>query len=729
MVSVRESHFVRHDFDLQSWSKRHCSNVEQALVLQEVYQLLESKIQDQSSHHLVLRAREIVECLSAMSMDSESLQAAIVFVYVDEGVVPLSELDTFCSPSLMTLVSSACDMEEIRRLSCQSMVLSSQQVDNMRRMLLVMVEDVRAVVIKLAHQVCLLREARHAEEEVRVLLARDASQVYAPLANRLGIGQLKWELEDLAFHYLHPQTYKQIAISLDEKRIDRERFIDAFVSTLQRDLIQKGVAAEVYGRPKHIASIWKKMQRKNLSFHDLFDVRAVRVLTENIQACYAALGVIHTLFKPVQGEFDDYIAHPKANGYQSIHTVVLGDLGKAVEIQIRTHEMHQEAELGVAAHWKYKEGNVSKSCAYESKINWLRKILKWQDDLSESGTLMDEVRAQVFEERVYIFTPKGEVINLPDGATVLDFAYYIHSQVGHCAINAKVDGRIVPFHYKLSTGEQVDIMTSKTANPKRDWLNTNLGYIYTQRARSKIQYWFRQQDKDKNYAAGKEILERELSRLDRSLKDVKQLHQTFHYPNLDDLLIAIGAGTVRISKIMHYVQNQMKRDQLSSEELQDFLKKQKQVTKSAVQQVEVSGVGNLMTHFAGCCQPLPGDVITGYISKGRGITVHRHGCEQLNQLVERAPERMVDVSWCAHYAKGYKARVHVMADDRAGLLRDVTLVLTQEKSNVLNMSFNSQVAEQTATLLIDLEVYNVDALLRLLHKLNHIESVINVKRC
>jgi GTP pyrophosphokinase len=383
----------------------------------------------------------------------------------------------------------------------QSNNISVNQVDNLRRMLLAMVEDVRAVVIKLAERLCYLRFVKHSDEESRVLAAKETSNIYAPLANRLGIGQLKWELEDIAFRYLHPDIYKHIAQQLDETRLAREQYMKDFVAELTKELKALNINGKVLGRPKHIYSIWKKMQQKSLDFEQLFDVRAVRVVVDKLQDCYSALGIVHTQWQHLGHEFDDYVATPKVNGYQSIHTVVLGPAGKSIEVQIRTQKMDDDAELGVAAHWRYKEGNATaKATGFDDKVSWLRKILQWQDDVSETGELIEELRSQVFEDRIYVFTPNGDVVDLPCGATPLDFAYYIHSNVGHCCIGAKVFGRIVPFTHHLQTGDQVEVLTSKSANPSRDWLNPNLHYIHTSRARAKVQHFFRLQDRDKHIA-------------------------------------------------------------------------------------------------------------------------------------------------------------------------------------------------------------------------------------
>ncbi|MBW0280512.1 GTP diphosphokinase [Shewanella xiamenensis] len=734
MVSVREAHFNDPDFHLEEWVARYVSHVDEAqtlLALIEQVDALPAK-SPAAKRELLERAREMIEILAPLNMDIETLQAAILFVVFDAGLLNEEAIKEKFGESLARLVASVVTMNAIGALKINPNSRSTEpQIDNIRRMLLAMVEDVRAVVIKLAERVCLLRAVKNADEETRVLLAREIADIYAPLANRLGIGQLKWELEDISFRYLHPDTYKDIAKQLDGKRLDREVYIEKFVEQLQQRLDEDHIRAKVYGRPKHIYSIWRKMKGKHLKFDELFDVRAVRIVTERLQDCYGALGVVHTLWHHIPREFDDYVANPKPNGYQSIHTVVVGPEGKTVEIQIRTQDMHEDAELGVAAHWKYKEGNHSgKQSGYEEKINWLRKILQWQEDVVESGNLVEEVRSQVFEDRVYVFTPSGEVVDLPLGSTVLDFAYYIHSQVGHKCIGAKVDGRIVPFTYQVETGERIEIITSKHPNPKRDWLNPNLGYIRTSRARSKIQHWFKQQDRDKNIIAGKEMLEAELARVSLKIKDAAIAVERFNMASMDDLLAAIGGGDVRLHQVVNHIQSKLRLDEASEEDAVEELVKKSQ-PKSGTNsrgQVEVNGVGNLLSHIARCCQPVPGDEILGFITKGRGISVHRSDCEQVKELMRVHPERGVDVVWGENYSGGYRMRLRVLAHDRSGLLRDLTSVLAAEKSNVLAMSSSSDIKNQTAAIELELELYNLDGLSRVLSKLSQVDSVIEARR-
>jgi GTP pyrophosphokinase len=734
MVSVREAHFNAPDFQIDEWVCRYIENEADAQIVLKLIADLEalSFISKAEQQEVMERAREMIEILAPLNMDIETLQAALLFVLLDAGKLTELKVEEVYGPKLGSLVSSVVTMNAIGALKASKDNRSGEpQIDNIRKMLLAMVEDVRAVVIKLAERVCLLRAVKNADEETRVLLAREIADIYAPLANRLGIGQLKWELEDLSFRYLHPTTYKDIAKQLDGKRLDRETFIDKFVTQLQQRLDEDEIRAKVYGRPKHIYSIWRKMKGKDLTFDELFDVRAVRIVTDRLQDCYGALGVVHTLWHHIPREFDDYVANPKRNGYQSIHTVVVGPEGKTVEIQIRTEAMHQDAELGVAAHWKYKEGPQSgKQSGYEEKINWLRKILQWQEDVAESGNLVDEVRSQVFEDRVYVFTPSGEVVDLPKGSTVLDFAYYVHSQVGHKCIGAKVDGRIVPFTYQVQTGERIEIITSKHPNPKRDWLNPNLGYIKSSRSRSKIQHWFKQLDRDKNIPAGKEMLEAELSRINLKLKDALVAVERFNLNGMDDMLAALGGGDLKLNQVVHYIESKVRKVPDSEQEIvEEIIKKaQPRKGKSAKDQVEVNGVGNLLSHIARCCQPVPGDDIFGYITMGRGISVHRSDCEQVKELMRSHPERSVDVIWGENYSGGYRIRVRVIAHDRSGLLRDLTTVLAAEKSNVMAMSSSSDVKTQTATVELELELYNLDDVARVMAKLTQVEGVIESRR-
>ncbi|MGY6039875.1 GTP diphosphokinase [Aeromonas sp. AE23HZ002T15] len=735
MVAVRDIH-LKDNFTLEEWVSSLGLSESDKNQLRTVYQFCLTLGDEGLTNRLLVRGVEMVGILLMLSMDLATLKAAILYPFVEAGLIKQEKVEEDFGPKIAKLVEGVLEMEAIRSLqTLHRSETSPEQVDNVRRMLLAMVEDVRAVVIKLAERIACLREAKKADEETRVLMAQEITNIYAPLANRLGIGQLKWELEDLAFRYLHPDTYKQIAKQLDEKRLDRERYIREFVQSLRDALAEAGVEAEVYGRPKHIYSIWRKMQKKHLEFNELFDVRAVRVVTKRLQDCYAALGIVHTHFHHIPREFDDYVANPKPNGYQSIHTVVVGEEGKTVEIQIRTEQMHQDAELGVAAHWRYKEGAqaAAKTSNFEDKIEWLRKLLAWQEDLSESGSLLDDLRSQVFEDRVYVFTPKGDVIDLPAGATPLDFAYHVHSMIGHRCIGTKIDGRIVPFTYTLQTGDQVEVITQKEPNPSRDWMNPNAGFLRSSRARAKVATWFRKLDRDKNIAAGKELLEKELDRHNLTLSKVdKVVLERFHAEELEDLLAGIGSGDIRINQLLNYLDTRYNKP-TAEEEDRRLLEKLEQKANVPFRpkpkdHIVVEGVGNLMTHIARCCQPIPGDSIQGFITMGRGVSIHRDDCEQLKELTRRNPERLIDAVWGENYSGGYGLTIRILSNDRSGLLRDITTVLANEKINVMGVRSRSNVREQTAEIDMELEIYNINAFNRALAKLSQLNDVISAKR-
>ncbi len=740
MVAVRSAHLnTAGEFALDQWiASLGIANPQSCERLAATWRYCEAQTEVHPEQSLLLwRGIEMVEILSMLSMDIESSCAALIFPLANAEVVSEEELSETFGNGIVTLVHGVRDMDAIRQLKAihnHSMV--SEQVDNVRRMLLAMVEDLRCVVIKLAERIMNLREMKDAPEDERVLAAKESTNIYAPLANRLGIGQLKWELEDYCFRYLHPDEYKRIAKLLHERRIDREQYIENFVDSLRKEMMKEGVRAEVYGRPKHIYSIWRKMQKKSLAFDELFDVRAVRVVAERLQDCYGALGIVHTLYRHLPAEFDDYAANPKPNGYQSIHTVVLGPKGKTVEIQIRTRQMHEDAELGVAAHWKYKEGPGSSArgaSGHEERIAWLRKLIAWQEEMYDSGEMLEEVRSQVFDDRVYVFTPKGDVVDLPAGSTPLDFAYHIHSDIGHRCIGAKIGGRIVPFTYQLQMGDQVEVITQNQPNPSRDWLNPNLGYITTSRGRAKIHNWFRKQDRDKNIAAGRQILDNELNQLDISLREAeKLLLPRYNVTSLDELLAAIGGGDIRLNQMVNFLQAKLNKPSAEEEDREALrqltLKSYSPPSRKESGRVVVEGVGNLMHHIARCCQPIPGDDIVGFITQGRGISIHRADCDQLAELISHAPERIVDAVWGESYSSGYSLVVRVTANDRSGLLRDITTILANEKVNVLGVSSSSDTKKQLATIDMDIEIYNQQVLGRVLSRLNQVTDIIDARR-
>ena len=667
----------------------------------------------------------VAEILSDLDLDPETIAAALLHDVVEDTSVSLEQIRSRFGDNIARLVDGVTKMALIQESPEQGAETRRERAnaESLRKMLLAMVEDVRVVLVKLADRLHNMRTLDHLDEDKRRRIARETLDIFAPLANRLGIWQLKWELEDLALRHLEPESYKRIARLLDERRVDRERFIDNVVSTLQRELARAGIAAEVIGRPKHIYSIWKKMQRKGIDFHEVFDVRAVRIFVDNLAACYGALGIVHTLWRHIPREFDDYIATPKENQYQSLHTAVVGPEGKTLEVQIRTHEMHAHAELGVAAHWRYKEG-AKKDAGFEQKIAWLRQILEWRDEEASAGDFVNRFKAEVFEDRVYVLTPKGNVIDLPAGATPLDFAYHIHTDVGHRCRGAKVNGTMVPLTYELKTGEQVEILTTRTGGPSRDWLNPHLGYLKSSRARAKARSWFKQQNLEKNVAAGRHTLDRELHRLGVGEVNLERLGKRLRFDTLDEFLAAIGRGEVTFAQIAAEAQDEIAPRRPGGE---TPLGKPRRRSTALPGDVKIEGVGNLLTNIARCCKPVPNDDITGYITRGHGVTIHRSDCPNVLRLRTDARERLIEVSWGAQVDSAYPVDLQIVAYDRQGLLRDVTGVLSNEKLNVLAMN---TVTDKThmAHLTLTLEISDLRQLSRVLDKIGQLANVVEARR-
>lgn len=627
-----------------------------------------------------------------------------------------------CDAEALVMIDGVSRMDLISELHESPGNDREGQSEALRKLLLAMAQDIRVVFIKLAERLHDLRTLKSLPEPVRQRVAREAADIYAPLANRLGIWQVKWEMEDLSFRYREPETYKRVARLLREKRQDRERYIQQINGELQAALDRAGIAAEVHGRPKHIYSIWKKMQRKGLGFHELFDLRALRVLVDDVAACYATLGVVHSLWKHIPREFDDYIATPKENDYQSLHTAVVGPEGKTVEVQIRTHEMHEQSELGVAAHWRYKEGG-SRDTRFEQRIAWLRQLLESGRDESAPEDFIDRFKAEVFEDRVYVISPRGDVMDLPRGATPLDFAYYVHSDVGHRCRGAKVNGRIVPLTTTLKNGDQVEILTARNSVPGRDWLNPARGYVTTSRARSRIRTWFRQQDHDKNVVAGRQELDRELHRLGLHDINLEKLAHRTRFPHVEEFLAAIGRGDITGGQIAGLLGDQvLPRDEEQPRSLE------REATSDGSGEVSIYGVGNVLTRLGRCCRPAPGDPVIGFITQGQGVTIHRQDCPNLRKTVETDSHRLVEVSWRAGSEKKYPVDIQVDAYDRQGLLRDITAILTNEKLNVVGVNTRTGRDDHVARMTLTVEISDVEQMSRLMERIAGLRNVVDVRR-
>lgn len=600
---------------------------------------------------------------------------------------------------------------------------SPEQIERLRRMLLSMVDDVRVMLIKIAYRVQRLRMMAGEDTPKRQIIAKETLDIFTPLANRLGLGQLKWEMEDLSFRFLEPLTYKRIAKLLEERRDERENYIKNAVSDIRVMLDENGVKAEVYGRPKHIYSIWKKMTAKQKEFAELFDVRAVRITVDAVTDCYAVLGLVHGRWHHIAQEFDDYIANPKENGYRSLHTAVFGPDSKPLEIQIRTREMHEFAEYGVAAHWRYKEGSVSDD-NLEKGIASLRKLLDPGETKDEE--LVDSFHTELFPDRVFILTPQGKVLDLPQGATPLDFAYIVHTEIGHRCRGAKVNGRIVQLTYELKNGEQVEVLTSNKTAPSRDWMNPNLGYLKTKRARAKVKSWFKHQDYELNKIDGKACYERELNRLGLVKTSLQKVLDHYEQISVDDFFASIGRGDITSGQLANSLHDVF----LDKEKSIPLVARQKKVLKKSLSgdEVRIRGVANLLTTISNCCKPVPGDQIIGFITRGKGVAVHRKDCVNIINLEDNKRDRLIEADWGDDVGRTYTVSIHVEAFDRQGLLSDVSKVLTDEKVDVVGVNTMSNKDEQTADMTIIVEIYDLNQLGRVMDKINQLQNIINVSR-
>lgn len=674
---------------------------------------------------LAERIEGICETLRELGLEQGLDEAVALYVCMDAGLCQADRLRGRAERTALQLAEDLVRLGDLGFREDWSVEdgLLPQQAEALRRMLLALVADVRLVLVKLADQLWQLYAAREASAEVQRRLGAETREIYAPLANRLGVWQLKWQLEDMAFRFLEPVRYREIAERLQERRVDRERYIDEFCEVLAGALREAGIQGEVTGRPKHIFSIWKKMQRKRLRFEELFDIRAVRVLVDTVGECYAALGTVHSLWTPIPGEFDDYIASPKDNGYRSLHTAVVGPARRAIEVQIRTRDMHDRAELGVAAHWRYKEG-AAQNLAFDEKIARLRQLLEPDMADGQGADFIDRFKSELFDDRIFVFSPKGDVIELPAGATPLDFAYAVHTDVGHRCRGAKVQGRMVPLTHTLASGDRVEIITAKNGQPSRDWLIPQLGYLASPRSRAKVRAWFRQQDKDLNRREGRAAIDRELSRLDLRDFPVQKLADAMGFPDIDALSLALGAGDVTQASVAGALQRESGR--LRAPGTSPRRRPRPQRDGGGIM---LRGVGDLMSHLAQCCRPVPPEPVKGYITVGRGLSVHRADCRNLQSLVSQHPERVVEVSWDLEAGDAsYTVELEVIAEDRQGLLRDITAMMADEKVSILGARTRSDARSQRATLRLEVTVDGVAQTERLLRRLEQVPSVISARR-
>jgi len=709
-------------------------------LVQRAYRLAEEAHRGQkrlSGEPYINHCLAVAQILAELRVPPEVLAAGLLHDTVEDTKVTLVDLRRDFGDSIAALVDGVTKLTNLPRVSRddqhaealggngsepepQAEALGRRPdlaSETLRKTFLAMGDDVRVVLIKLADRLHNMRTLSHVPEAKRKRIAQQTLDIFAPLANRLGIWQIKWELEDLAFRYVNPEKYKEIAEQLAERRPDREAQILGIIQSMQQLFEEHDIKAEISGRPKHIYSIYKKMKEKGKAFELVRDVRAVRLIVPDVSACYTALGLIHTRWRPIPGEFDDYIAAPKDNFYQSLHTAVIWDDGKPLEAQIRTSEMHQNAEYGIASHWRYKEG-AKRDKAYEQRINWLRNMMEWRSDVNDATEFVESMQSDVFQDRVYVFTPRGDIIDMPAGSTPIDFAYHVHTDIGHRCRGARVNGKLVPLYHELKTGDQVEILTAKRGGPSRDWLNSNLGLVKTQRAKSKIRQWFKKEDYQQNLSQGRLVLERELQRLGLSEINFEKMARDLGYKVPDEMFVDLGTGDLSVSNVI--------REIATTPENSDMLTPgTPQAEAKPTTAVEVVGLKGLLTTMGRCCNPTPGDQIIGYITRGRGATIHRQDCPNILRLGLQDRERLVRVDWGTQ-ARTYPVPIRIRAYDRQGLMGDISNMLDGEGVNIADVKVN--VNRSLAELRLVIEVQDIAQLSKILTKLENVPNVTEAHR-
>jgi len=680
------------------------------------------------------RAAGTARILAALKLDAASVRAALLIGLPAAHAFDPEDVTARFGADAAALVAGVARMDEIRAVpSTGDATERAAQAERLRKMLLAMVEDIRVVLIKLAERTQALRflVAGGTERlEAAQRCAREVQDLFAPLANRLGVWQLKWELEDLALRTLEPDTYRAIAQMLDERRSDREQYIESVKNLLARELADAGLRAEVSGRPKHIFSIWSKLRRKGAGIESLYDIRAMRILVDDVKDCYAALGVVHHLWTPLPGEFDDYIAKPKANNYRSLHTAVIGPEGKPLEVQIRTFEMHQHSEYGVAAHWRYKEGRekgVRRDPAFEDRIAWLRQVLDWKDAVADASEWLSAFKSSLFTDTIFVLTPQGKVVDLPRGATPVDFAYAVHTTLGHRCRGARVDGAMVPLNFVLKNGQQVEIVTTKQGGPSRDWLNPELGYVTSHRARTKVRQWYKAQQQDETLAHGRAVVERELARAGATAVNLDAVAAKGGFEKADDLFMAVGREEVNTRQLQLAIKGVVQPEAVASAapETEVGVLRQSRAA-GAGSGILVVGVDRLMTVLARCCKPAPPDRIVGFVTRGKGVTIHRQTCTNVARMRAREPERLISADWGAPRDEVFPVDVVLEALDRQGLLRDVTEIFSRERINVT--AAKTQTRNHESRMAFTLEVRSLEALAHALDLVRDVPGVMSAGR-
>ena len=673
--------------------------------------------------------------IAGLKLDADSRMAAVLFAVPSHDEKGIAHIEERYGKPVADLVNGISRLHKLRPITKGFVAANFEagdgnpaevkaQVEVLRKMLLAMVEDIRVVLLRLASRTQTLRfYAARPDDDLRAQVARETLELYSPLANRLGVWELKWELEDLSFRFLHPDVYKKIAGMLDEKRSEREQFIADAVSSVRAELEATGVRnAEVYGRPKHIYSIWSKMRKKDVEFSEVYDIRALRIIVDDLKDCYTALGIVHNLWSPISREFDDYISNPKGNYYRSLHTAVRCPDGRSLEIQIRTWDMHKHAELGVAAHWRYKEGKRHAENDYDEKIAWLRQLLTWKDEVADSSDWISHYKQAALDETLYVITPQGRVVDLPQGATAVDFAYRVHTDLGHRCRGAKVDGQLVTLNTPLETGQRVEIVTTKQGGPSRDWLNPALGYIHTKSARTKVRNWFSTLALEETLAEGRALVAKELQRAGQTGANIDDLARRMAFAKADDLYIAAARGDLNQRQFQTLLRGEPSPEAL----VPDAVATKPRKPVEGNQGILIVGVDKLLTQLARCCKPAPPDEIQGFITRGKGISIHRADCSNFANLAALHPERVIETDWGGETSGVFACDIVVDAHDRQGLLRDISEIFTREKLNVVGV--NTQSRNGNAHMSFTVEIANLRQLQRTLTLIHEVEGVVGVRR-
>lgn len=658
--------------------------------------------------------------LADLCLDDDTIIAGLLHDVPEDTSISLETVRTQFGEDVAKLVDGVTKLSQLR------LGMEQTEAESLRKMFMAMAEEIRVVLIKLADRLHNMRTLYALPPNKQRKIARETMEIYAPLANRLGIYNIRRELEDLSLKYLDPSKYDEIETLLAEDKDDSQAFITQAITILREHLAAENIAPyEISGRPKHIYSIYNKMRRKSRDFSQIYDLRAIRVIVDNVRDCYVVLGIIHSLWVPIPNEFDDYIAKPKENLYQSLHTAVIGPGGKPLEVQIRTLDMHKLAEFGIAAHWRYKEADEKHDAAFEHKINWLRQMMDWRKDIVDAGVFVDSIKTDEFQDQVYVFTPKGAIIELATGATPIDFAYHIHTEVGHRCRGAKVNGRIVPLDYRLRTGDRVEILTAKKGSPSRDWLNPGLGLVHTARAREKIRQWFKHQERTEAIAEGREILDKELHRIGLDQRNVEEIAKQFNFKSADDLLEAIGHEDISMSSISIKL---LEAERLKTEPPVEAPPPPAPVLpKVPESSITIEGIGDVLQRLARCCNPLPGDEVVGFITRGRGVTIHRRDCKNILEM-DTERERLIAIDWKKHTEAVYPVLVRVEAFDRSGLVHDISGIVASERVNMTSASAVVSHQDRIAIITATLEIASADQLTRILNKIDRLPNVVEARR-